>query len=63
MPVPLPSGIVTSGTQSPSLNLGIGMGYVPPEFAKPDTKIEIEIRGKRFAAVVVQKPIYRPLNR
>src|SRR5476651_1174244 len=53
-------GEVTSGTQSPSLNLGIGMGYVPPEFAKPDTKIEIEIRGKRFAAVVVKKPIYRP---
>ena len=52
-------GIVTSGTQSPSLNVGIGMGYVPPEFAKPDTKIEIEIRGKRFAAVVVKKPIYR----
>jgi len=52
-------GIVTSGTQSPSLNLGIGMGYVPPEFAKPDTKIEIEIRGKRFAAVIVPKPIYK----
>jgi aminomethyltransferase len=53
------AGIVTSGTQSPSLNVGIGMGYVPPEFAKPDTKIEIEIRGKRFAAVVVPKPIYK----
>jgi aminomethyltransferase len=52
-------GIVTSGTQSPSLNLGIGMGFVPPEFTKPDTKIGIEIRGKRFAAVVVQKPIYK----
>ena len=52
-------GIVTSGTQSPSLNLGIGMGYVPPGFAKLDTKIEIEIRGKRFAAVVVSKPIYK----
>ncbi|MEI9962774.1 MAG: glycine cleavage system aminomethyltransferase GcvT [Limisphaerales bacterium] len=52
-------GEVVSGTQSPSLNVGIGMGYVPPEFAKPDTKIEIEIRGKRFAAVVVPKPIYR----
>ncbi|HZF01566.1 MAG TPA: glycine cleavage system aminomethyltransferase GcvT [Methylomirabilota bacterium] len=51
-------GEVVSGTQSPSLNVGIGMGYVPPEFAKPDTKIEIEIRGKRFAAVVVKKPIY-----
>jgi aminomethyltransferase len=52
-------GEVVSGTQSPSLNLGIGMGYVPPEFAKADTKIEIEIRGKRFGAVVVPKPIYR----
>jgi aminomethyltransferase len=52
-------GVVTSGTQSPSLNIGIGMGFVPPEFAKPDTKIEIEIRGKRFAAAVVPKPIYR----
>ena len=52
-------GEVVSGTQSPSLNLGIGMGYVPPEFAKADTKIEIEIRGKRYAAVVVPKPIYR----
>ncbi|MGH7950691.1 MAG: glycine cleavage system aminomethyltransferase GcvT [Limisphaerales bacterium] len=52
-------GEVTSGTQSPLLNLGIGMGFVPPEFAKPDTKIEIAIRGKQFAAVVVQKPIYQ----
>ena len=54
-----PVGEVVSGTQSPSLNLGIGMGYVPPEFAKAGTVIEIEIRGKRAAAVVVAKPIYR----
>jgi aminomethyltransferase len=54
-----PVGEVVSGTQSPSLNLGIGMGYVPPELAKPDTKIEIEIRGKRAPAVIVPKPIYR----
>jgi len=52
-------GEVTSGTQSPSLNIGIGMGYVPPEFSKPDTEIEIEIRGKRFPAIVVPKPIWR----
>jgi aminomethyltransferase len=52
-------GIVTSGTQSPSLNLGIGLGFVPPALAKPDTKIEIEIRGKRFAAAIVPKPIYK----
>ena len=54
-----PIGKVVSGTQSPSLGIGIGMGYVPPEFAKPQTPIEIEIRGKRFPAVVVPKPIYR----
>ncbi|MDB6020455.1 MAG: glycine cleavage system protein [Pedosphaera sp.] len=54
-----PIGEVVSGTQSPSLNLGIGMGYVKPEFAKAQTPVEIEIRGKRFAAVVVPKPIYR----
>jgi aminomethyltransferase len=53
------AGIVTSGTQSPSLGIGIGMGYVPTEFAKPDTKIEIEIRGKQFPAVIVPRPIYR----
>ena len=54
-----PVGEVTSGTQSPSLGVGIGMGYVPPELAKAGTSIEIEIRGRRFAAVVEQKPIYR----
>jgi aminomethyltransferase len=52
-------GEAVSGTQSPSLSLGIGLGYVPPEFAKPGTKIEIEIRGKRAAAEVVAKPLYR----
>ena len=54
-----PAGQVVSGTQSPSLNLGIGMGYVPPEVAKTGTVTEIEIRGNRAPAVVVPKPIYR----
>ena len=54
-----PIGKVVSGTQSPSLGIGIGMGYVPPELAKPGTELEIEIRGRRFPAVVVPKPIYR----
>lgn len=53
-------GDVTSGTQGPSLGIGIGLGYVPPEFAKPQTLIEIEIRGKRAPAIVVPKPIYSP---
>jgi aminomethyltransferase len=52
-------GTVVSGTQSPSLGVGIGMGYVPPEYAKAGTQLEIEIRGKRSGAVVVPKPIYR----
>jgi aminomethyltransferase len=51
-------GEVTSGTQSPSLGIGIGLGYVPPEFGKPQTLLEIEIRGKRAPAIVVPKPIY-----
>ena len=52
-------GEVVSGTQSPTLGIGIGMGYVPPEFAKANTVLGIEIRGKRPAAVVVPKPFYR----
>ena len=52
-------GQVASGTQSPSLGMGIGLGYVEPEFARADTEIDIEIRGRRASAVVVKKPIYR----
>jgi aminomethyltransferase len=51
-------GEVASGTQSPSLGLGIGMGYVPIPFAQPGQALEIEIRGNRSACVVVPKPIY-----
>jgi len=50
---------VVSGTQSPSLGIGIGMGYVPPALAKAGTALEIEIRGRRAPAVIVPKPIYR----
>jgi len=52
-------GTVVSGTQSPSLNLGIGLGYVPPVVAVPGSLLEVEIRGRRFAAEIVKKPIYR----
>src|SRR5262249_27670022 len=52
-------GEVTSGTQSPSLGVGIGMGYVPRELRKAGTPIEIEIRGKGASAVVMPKPIYK----
>lgn len=52
-------GQVVSGTQSPSLNAGIGMAYVPVAQSKAGTPLEIEIRGRRFPAIVVAKPIYR----
>ena len=52
-------GEVTSGTQSPSLDVGIGMGYVPAARAAPDTELEIDVRGKPRRARVVKKPIYR----
>lgn len=52
-------GGVVSGTQSPSLGVGIGLGYVPPNLAAPGTVLDIEIRGKAAPAEVVRKPIYR----
>ncbi len=52
-------GEVTSGTQSPSLDVGIGMGYVPAAQAAPDTELVVDVRGKPRRARVVKKPIYR----
>lgn len=52
-------GEVTSGTQSPSLNKAIGMGYVATSFAKVDTEIYILIRDKKVKAKVVKMPFYK----
>jgi aminomethyltransferase len=52
-------GEVTSGTHSPMLDRGIGMGYVPSASAAADTELTIDVRGKPRRARVVQKPIYR----
>lgn len=52
-------GTVVSGTQSPSLNLGIGLGFVPTALASPGTRMAIEIRGRPYAAEQVKKPFYR----
>ncbi len=52
-------GVVTSGTLSPSLEVGIGMAYVPVELAEPGTEVEIDVRGKLRAARVESKPLYR----
>jgi aminomethyltransferase len=51
-------GEVTSGTMSPSLEVGIGMGYVPEELAAVGTEIEIDVRGRTVAAQVASKPLY-----
>jgi aminomethyltransferase len=52
-------GEVTSGTMSPSLGVGIGMGYVPAAMAAEGTRLEIDVRGKVRAATVKPKPLYR----
>ncbi|HLV38565.1 glycine cleavage system aminomethyltransferase GcvT [Xanthomarina sp.] len=52
-------GHVTSGTMSPSLGIGIGLGYVPKVFADVDTKIHIQIRKNAVAATVVKLPFYK----
>jgi len=52
-------GIVTSGTMAPSLNKGIGLGYVTTEFSAVDSEIFIRIRNKDVAAKVVKLPFYK----
>ena len=52
-------GEVTSGTLSPSLDVGIGMAYVPAEHAAEGTELQIDVRGKLRPAVVAAKPLYR----
>src|SRR6266540_68590 len=51
-------GEVTSGSHSPMLERGIGMGYVPAELAQPATELTIDVRGRPRRARVVKKPIY-----
>jgi len=52
-------GKVTSGSQSPSLNKGIGLGYVNLEYSKSGTEVMIEIRGKMKTAQVQVQPLYK----
>ncbi len=54
-----PIGRVTSGTYSPSLGCGIGLGYVDPGWAAVGSQLEVEIRGQRWLAEVVKRPFYR----
>ena len=52
-------GVVTSGTHSPMLDVGIGMGYVPAAAAAEGTELTIDVRGRPRRARIVRKPIYR----
>jgi aminomethyltransferase len=52
-------GEVTSGTHSPMLDRGIGMGYVPSETSAPGTELAVDVRGKSRRGRIVKRPIYK----
>jgi aminomethyltransferase len=52
-------GEVTSGSHSPLLDVGIGLGYVPAGSAAVGTELEIDVRGKPRRAEIVKKPFYK----
>jgi len=52
-------GVVTSGSHSPMLDVGIGMGYVPAAQTEPGTQLTIDVRGRARGARIVKKPIYK----
>jgi aminomethyltransferase len=56
-------GEVTSGSHSPMLGVGIGLGYVPAERAGPGTELAIDVRGRTARGTVVKKPIYERKER
>ena len=56
-------GEVTSGSHSPMLDIGIGLGYVPAGSSPPGTELTIDVRGRPRRAHVVKKPIYKPQKR
>ena len=53
-----PVGVVTSGTVSPSLGIGVAMGYVPTKLGAPGTKLQVDARGRSLDAVVTRPPFY-----
>jgi len=56
-------GELCSGTLSPSLKAGIGLAYLPTQFARIGEELEIDVRGRRFPARVEKKPFYQPATR
>lgn len=55
-------GVVTSGTQSPSLQKAIGLGYVQTAFGKEGSAVYIRIRDKAIPAVIVKPPFLKKIN-
>jgi aminomethyltransferase len=52
-------GTVTSGTHSPTIDVGIGMGYVEQKYSVIGTQLVIDVRGRPVEAVVVDMPFYK----
>ena len=55
-------GIVTSGTVGPTVGFAIALALVEPSAAEVGTKLEVEVRGNRLSADVVEKPFYKPVK-
>ncbi len=49
----------TSGSLSPTMGIGIAMAYLPINLAQPGTRLELDVRGKRFPAIVSKRPMYK----
>ena len=56
------TGVVTSGTMSPTLKTGIGLGYVQPAVAKPGTEIFVKVRERLLKAEVTKPPFRKSAN-
>ncbi|MEI8104807.1 MAG: glycine cleavage system aminomethyltransferase GcvT [Actinomycetes bacterium] len=52
-------GVVTSGSHSPMVDVGIGLAYVPTSMSSPGTELTVDVRGRARRAQVVPKPIYK----
>tara|TARA_B100001964_G_scaffold244556_1_gene326527 strand:+ start:993 stop:2084 length:1092 start_codon:yes stop_codon:yes gene_type:complete len=55
-------GSITSGTFSPTISSGIGLGYICSKYSAPGTKVKIDIRGKKINGVVVNVPFFKKIT-
>ena len=54
-----PLGVLTSGAYSPTLRTGLGMAYLPLAYAKPHTRLTVNLRGRLLPVEVVRRPFYK----